>query len=118
MLLLQTFNSYKLHERLFNLCLDIAPPHITHHLKDLTVSNDPGKAFALVTWNEPDTVTDNSGSVTLTSNYQSGDTFPIGSTDVEYTASDQSGNFASVEFVVAVKGTAFNISISLCICQR
>ena len=79
-------------------------------MNNLTVNTEFGQPSAVVTWDEPDTVTDNSGSVTLTSNYQSGDTFPIGSTDVEYIATDQSGNSAAVEFVVTVKGITFRIS--------
>ena len=96
-----------------NVTPDTEPPIIMHHLKNLTINADPGERFAVVTWNEPDTVTDNSGSFTLTSNYQSRDTFPIGSTDVEYIATDRSGNFAAVEFVVIVKGTTLRISFPL-----
>ena len=84
-----------------------------HHLKNLTINTDPGERFAVVTWDEPVTVTDNSGSVTLTSNYQSADTFPIGNTDVEYIATDQSGNSAAVEFIVIVKGITLCVSVSL-----
>ena len=48
--------------------------------------------------------TDNSGSVTLTSNYQSGGTFPIGDTNVVYTATDPSGNFETASFKLTVQG--------------
>ena len=89
---------------------DTEPPIITQHLNNLTVNTEFGQPYAVVTWDEPDTVTDNSGSVTLTSNYQSGDTFPIGSTHVEYIATDESGNSAAVEFVVTVKGITFVLS--------
>ena len=84
--------------------LDIEPPHITHNFKNLTDITDPGQPSAVVTWDEPETVTDNSGSVTLTSNYQSEDAFPIGRTDVIYTATDESDNIATVRFTVIVKG--------------
>ena len=84
---------------------DIEPPEIIHHFKNLTVNTDPKQPSATVTWDEPDRVADNSGSVTLTSNYQSGDIFPIGSANVGYTAIDQSGNSVTVEFVVTVTGT-------------
>ena len=49
---------------------------------------------------------DNSGSVTLSSNYESGHAFPIGSTDVVYTATDSSGNVAECVFNIAVLGTS------------
>ena len=84
--------------------LDIESPHITHNFKNLTDITDPGQPSVIVTWDEPERVTDNSGSVTLTSNYQSGDAFPIGRTDVIYTATDESDNIATVQFTVIVKG--------------
>ena len=49
-------------------------------------------------------VTDNSGSTMLTSNYESGDLFPIGISNVVYTATDHSGNMDTVSFVVTVYG--------------
>ena len=56
----------------------------------------------MVTW---DTVraTDNSGSVTLTSNHEPGSAFQIGENIVVYTATDQSGNSATSTFVVIVE---------------
>ena len=57
------------------------------------------------------TATDNSGSVTLTSNYHAGDVFPIGDTNVVYTATDQSSNIATISFTVTVEGNViFNIT--------
>ena len=70
----------------------------------MTDITDPGQPSAVVTWDEPEKVTDNSGSVTLTSNYQSGDAFPIGRTDVIYIATDESDNIATVRFKLIVKG--------------
>ena len=89
---------------------DTEPPIIPHHLNNLTVNTEFGQPYAVVTWDEPDTVTDNSGSFTLTSNYQSGDTFPIGSTDVKCIATDKSGNSAAIEFVVTVKGIRYHFT--------
>ena len=48
-------------------------------------------------------VSDNSGSVTLTSNYQSGDSFPTGDTYVVYTASDPTGNTVTTTFTLTVR---------------
>ena len=58
-------------------------------------------------------VSDNSGSVTLTSNYQSGDAFPIGNTDVVFTATDLNGNTATAILKLTVQGLCF-IHCSVC----
>ena len=58
-------------------------------------------------------VTDNSGSVTLTSNYQPGDAFPIGETYVVYTATDPSGNLMTLMFTLTVQGM-FLLTIVSC----
>ena len=83
---------------------DIGIPVITHDFSDIRVSTDTGMPSAVVTWTTTVTATDNSGFVTLTSNYQSGDAFPIGRTNVVYTATDRSGNIATVSFSVVVEG--------------
>ena len=58
----------------------------------------------MVLWSENIAIIDNSGEVTLTSNFQPGDTFFIGSTNVVYTATDISGNQAKATFTVTVIG--------------
>ena len=57
----------------------------------------------IVTWTSP-TASDNSGSVTLTSNYDPGDTFPIGETVVRYNATDPDSNAAMSSFTVTIRG--------------
>ena len=53
----------------------------------------------------PPTVTDNSGMVTLTSSHNTSDSFPIGTTIVNYTAVDGAGNMADVcSFNVTITG--------------
>ena len=53
----------------------------------------------------PPNVTDNSGYYTLSSNYKSGDSFPVDkSTMVTYNATDPSGNIATLSFFVTVYG--------------
>jgi hypothetical protein len=54
-----------------------------------------------VTWTAP-TATDVCGPATLTSTHDSGDTFPLGTTQVTYTAVDPSGNSISCSFNVIV----------------
>ena len=84
---------------------DREKPLISTVLSNISVNTDPGLPAAVVRWNGV-TSTDNSGLVTLTSNFQSGDTFPIGNTTVVYTAIDQSGNVATSSFTVTVEGNA------------
>ncbi len=55
-------------------------------------------------WNLP-TATDNCGQPTLTSNYNSGDAFPAGTTTVTFTATDACGNTATCSFTVLVTET-------------
>ena len=57
----------------------------------------------MVSWTEP-TVTDNSGSYTLTSTHSSGASFDIGNTTVTYTAIDKSGKEATYTFAITVIG--------------
>jgi gliding motility-associated-like protein len=59
-------------------------------------------AKVAVTWTEP-TVTFNCDGGEFTSNYQSGDEFPVGTTVVEYTATDGSGNQTMCSFNVVVE---------------
>ena len=68
------------------------------------MNTDDNLAVATVTWTAP-SATDNSGDApTVTSDYISGDMFPIGTTRVTYTATDPSGIMATVYFDVVVTG--------------
>ena len=67
------------------------------------MNTDAGSATATVLWTPPSAVSDSSA-VTLTSNYYPGDTFPIGTTLVTYTALDAAGNSANKSFNVVVTG--------------
>ena len=58
---------------------------------------------ALVTWTVPSAI-DNCGLESFTSNYNSGDVFPMGTTTVIYTAVDSCGNESSCSFDVIVEG--------------
>ncbi|WP_373493499.1 HYR domain-containing protein, partial [Aquiflexum sp.] len=68
---------------------------------DISVSNDPSVCSAVVTWTEP-TATDNSGTVNMTSNFEPGSVFPVGTTEVNYTATDEAGNQSTCSFNVTV----------------
>ena len=72
-------------------------------MSDIEQNTDDTLSTAVVTWTAP-TASDNSGSVTLTSNHEPGDTFPIGMTVVRYIATDPDSNAAMTSFTVTITG--------------
>lgn len=75
---------------------------------EIVVAAD-ASCFATVNWTAP-AVSDNCGNVTLTSTHEPGSAFPLGSTHVVYSATDQSGNSSTCSFKVIVNdvtGPAF-----------
>ena len=78
-------------------------PVISDTVSDIEQNTDETLPTAVVTWIPP-TASDNSGSVTLTSNYEPGDTFPIGDTLVRYNATDPHFNEAMTSFTVTITG--------------
>jgi len=68
---------------------------------DILVTADPGACSTTVTWTPP-TATDNTVVVSFAPNIPSGSTFPVGTTVVTYTATDDSGNSSSASFDVIV----------------
>ncbi len=80
---------------------DNETPRLTSDLLNITEVAGAMIGDVVVSWTEP-TITDNSGSVTVTSDYQSGDRFPIGDTSVSYTATDPSENSDVFSFLVTV----------------
>jgi hypothetical protein len=79
-------------------------PVINDCPSDITVSSDPGKCSALVTWTVP-SASDNSGSVSMSSNFELGSIFPVGTTPVVYTATDDAGNQSICSFDITVTDT-------------
>lgn len=81
---------------------DNIPPSIVNcshgSIREVTADNS---CDAVVTWDIP-SATDNC-SVTLTGTHNSGDTFPLGTTDVVYTATDGSGNTSVCSFRIRVR---------------
>lgn len=67
---------------------------------DISINADRNDCSPIVTWNEP-TATDNC-TFSVSSNFNSGDRFPVGTTTVTYTVTDASGNSASCSFNVTV----------------
>ena len=84
---------------------DTEAPQITEVPANITITAELGEASAVVTWIDP-IVNDNCGPATLTSNFLSGDSFPIGSTQVLFSAIDGAGNESSEFFTVFVNAMA------------
>ena len=83
---------------------DTEIPTVLDTPSNKTVNTDARLPNARVSWTPP-TAIDNSGeAVTLASDYSPGDTFPIGTTTVTYTAMDPYGNTATSTFNVIVIG--------------
>ena len=83
--------------------LDNTDPVIVGCPSDIEVDAVVGSSDVSVVWTEP-SATDDSGSVSSTRSANPGDNFPFGSTEVEYTFSDPSGNMATCSFNVIVSG--------------
>ena len=70
-----------------------------------TIQANQGSTSATATWIEP-TFTDELGQIiTSTSNYNPGDSFPVGTTVVSYTATDSTGSQGTCTFnIIVVEG--------------
>ncbi|XP_038068280.1 mucin-3A-like isoform X2 [Patiria miniata] len=80
---------------------DEEPPEIQTFPSDITVTVPFGTDSSTVNWPVP-TGTDNSGTVSITSNREPGSTFPAGSSPVTYTFTDPAGNSVMRTFTVNV----------------
>ncbi len=83
---------------------DHESPVLVNVPTNISKSNDAGVCGAAVTWPMV-TATDNCPVVIVTSDHNSGEVFPIGTTTVHYTATDASGNTATGSFTVTVADT-------------
>jgi hypothetical protein len=83
---------------------DAEPPVIENCPKDLTVYTGSGRKTCdqEAIW-DPPTARDNCEVASFTSTHKPGDTFPVGTTTVTYTAKDPAGNETSYSFKVTVK---------------
>ncbi len=86
-----------------HLCMsDTIKPVLTNCPSNIIVTSLD--SCAIVRWSEP-RITDNCGVPTLTSNHQSGDCFPLGTTPVTYWGVDTRYNTSSCSFSVVVSNT-------------
>ncbi|XP_022082302.1 mucin-2-like isoform X2 [Acanthaster planci] len=80
---------------------DTEPPSVQTFPRDVTITVPFGTTSSVVNWPVP-TVTDNSGTVSVNSNREPGQTFPVGTTPVTYTFTDPTGNTVTRTFSVNV----------------
>ena len=81
---------------------------------NISQNTDVNSSTATVTWTQP-TASDNADEgVNVTSSYNPGDTFPIGTTTVTYTATDPYGNSAYTSFDVVITGKMEDVTRSYC----
>lgn len=83
--------------------IDVTAPVINNCPEDITIQTALGDTAVAVTWTEP-TAVDDSGPVTSSSSSIPGDSFPVGTTVVVYTFSDDSANSAVCSFSITVEG--------------
>ncbi|MGB0509718.1 MAG: HYR domain-containing protein, partial [Flavobacteriales bacterium] len=85
-------------------------PTLANVPSDITQTADAGQCGAVVDWEfdivtdstNPVTASDNCAVATLTSTHDSGDTFPVGTTTVTFTATDIHGNVTTASFDVTI----------------
>ena len=81
--------------------VDQTAPIFTDCPTDIEIAAS-GECAAIVSWTSP-TVTDNcSSGLTITQSHNAGDSFPLGTTEVTYTARDAAGNETLCSFNVTV----------------
>ncbi|WP_139002700.1 HYR domain-containing protein, partial [Hyunsoonleella aestuarii] len=81
---------------------DTTPPHFSSCPSDITVSSDANLCSAIVNWIGP-IAGDNCDIASITSNFNSGSTFPLGTTTVTYTVTDGVGLTGTCSFDVTVE---------------
>ncbi len=89
---------------------DNTPPTIANCPRDIVLTTDRNTAIA--TWPVPN-ATDNCSTPSVSSNFGSGYSFPIGTTTVIYTATDARGNTATCSFRVTVNRSSFPMPVDL-----
>jgi gliding motility-associated-like protein len=84
--------------------VDAEQPVVANCPSDIAIPAENGICGATATWTVP-TFTDNCGAVVVDASHASGDLFPVGTTEVVYTATDAAGNITICTFEVTVTDT-------------
>ncbi|MFK8055645.1 MAG: HYR domain-containing protein, partial [Saprospiraceae bacterium] len=84
-----------------NDAIEVSPPVLANIPADISITAPMGSCGAIVSWTAP-TASDNCPGVILTSTHNSGETFPAGTTQVVYTATDAEGLVATGMFNIEV----------------
>lgn len=82
---------------------DVTLPNINNCPADISLTTT--NSSSPVNWTAPSADDSCPGAVSLTSNFNPGDTFPLGTTTVTYTATDASNNQAQCSFTVTITQT-------------
>ncbi|XP_071945813.1 hyalin-like [Antedon mediterranea] len=80
---------------------DTEAPFVSDCPEDFTLPTDNGEPHRVTYWTEP-TVTDNSGSVSISQSHTTGSTFDLYNTTITYNFTDSSENVASCTFTVTI----------------
>ncbi len=83
---------------------DVTNPIITNCPGSVVANNTTGSCSGIAIWTAP-TASDNCPGVTLVTNHNPGETFPVGNTTVMYMATDASGNTSTCSFIVTINDT-------------
>ena len=86
----------------FNVTVQDKSAPVFQNCTDDIIANVNSNCSAVVNWALP-VATDNCGDVIIQNSHSPGDTFPIGKTEVRYTATDSKGNVSICAFNVIVK---------------
>ena len=82
--------------------VDLMPPSIVGCPEDISATTTPNRVSTTVTW-DPPSASDDSGQIAnFFNNFNPGDVFPLGTTEVVYIWTDPSGNSATCSFNVVV----------------
>ncbi|XP_070547322.1 hyalin-like [Ptychodera flava] len=81
--------------------LDLTAPEILYCPQDMELDLMQDQAVVMANWTEPLAI-DNSGQVSWSQDYFSGEEFPVGITIVTYVATDPSQNTATCQFTITV----------------
>ena len=90
---------------------DAIAPNFTFCPSDIIIQPDSSNCNPSVTWTTP-VASDNCAVSFMSSNFQSGNNFPVGTTTVTYTAFDASGNSITCSFDITVLANPLLVSAS------